>query len=160
MTTIVGDAVRRIIVADSQISDTDSDTKAFNLDKVFKVPQGYLAGAGDYLSIQQVVKYFMEHKKGKAPVIKDADDADFMLLTEEGLFVSDKTLRFWQIQAYDAIGNGTQAALAVMALGHTAEEAVWASCQSELYSGEPVKVYSLDHEPIIWKRNETTISEG
>jgi hypothetical protein len=151
MTTVIGDPKRNIIVADSQFSDDDSDTKSLNNEKVYRIPQGWLAGAGDVLSIQEVVKYFNEGKKGKAPVIKDADDADFMLLTEEGVFVSGKDLRFWQIQTFDAIGSGTVAALAVMSLGHTAEEACWASCQSDLYSGGPIKVYSLNNkEPVIY----------
>ena len=154
MTTVIGDPKRKIIVADSQFSDDDSDTKSLNNEKVYRVPQGWLAGAGDVLSIQEVVKYFNDGKKGKAPVIKDADDADFMLLTEEGVFVSGKDLRFWQIQTFDAIGSGTLAALAVMALGHTAEEACWAACQSDLYSGYPVKVYSFENkEPTIYEKN-------
>lgn len=158
MTTIVGDWPRKLMVADSQVSDEDSNTKAFNQDKVFKVSQGWLGGAGDVRSIQQVVKWFHEGKKGKPPVIKETEDADFMLLSDDGLYLSDRSLNFWQVNSYDAIGNGTAAALAVLALGHTAEEAVWAACQSELYSGEPVKVYSLDSkEPVIWKRKNNEV---
>lgn len=153
MSTIVGDAVRKIIVADSQISDDDSNTKHFGNDKVFRIPQGLLAGAGDLTSIQQVYEYFLEGKKGKAPIIKDSDDADFMLLTQDGLFVSGKDLRFQKVQTYDALGSGTLAVLAVMSLGHSAEEACWASCQSDLYSGGDVRVYSLGNkEPTIWTR--------
>ena len=146
MTTIVGDAKRKIIVADSQYSDDDSDTKATDNEKVFRVPQGWIAGAGDVISIQEVVQYFMEGKKGKAPIIKDADDADFMLLTEEGLFVSGKDLSFQKIYTHDALGSGTLAALAVMSLGHTPEEACWAATQSDLYSGGAIKVYSFDNK--------------
>lgn len=154
MTTIVGDWNRKIIVADSQVSDDDSNTKSFNQEKVFKVPQGWLAGAGDVRSVQHVVRWFLDGKKGKPPIIKETEDADFMLLTEEGLMLSDRALNFWNVTTYDAIGNGQNAALAVMALGHTAEEAVWASCQSELYSGEPVKVFEINSDkPYIW-RNE------
>lgn len=154
MSTVIGDAKRKIIVADSQISDDDSNTKQFGIDKVFYVPQGLLAGAGDFVSIQQVVDYFSDGKKGKAPIIKDSDDADFMLLTHEGLFVSGKDLRFQKIQTYDALGTGTSAALAVMALGHSAEEACWATCQSDLYSGGDIKIYSLgSNEPTIWRRD-------
>ena len=160
MTTIVGDWRRKILVADTQLSDDDSDTKTYGNDKVFKVPQGLLAGAGDFISIQQVIQYFMEGKKGKAPVIKDVDDADFLLLTEEGLFVAGKDLRFQHLPKYDAIGSGTLAALAVLSLGHSAEEAVWASTQSDLYSGEPVKVYSLDDKPYIWRKDEAPVSES
>ena len=146
MSTIIGDWRRKIIVTDSQVSDDDSDTKNFENEKVFRVPQGLLAGAGDYISIQEVVQYFMEGKKGKPPIIKDVDDADFMLLTHDGLFVSGKDLRFQRIQTYDALGSGTLAVLAVMTLGHTAEEACWAACRSDLYSGGDVKVYSLDSD--------------
>ena len=52
MTTIVGDARRKILVSDSQTSDDDSDTKELNSDKVYRVPQGWLAGAGSTMSIQ------------------------------------------------------------------------------------------------------------
>jgi hypothetical protein len=149
-----------ILVSDSQISDDDSDTKAFNLSKVFKVPGGWLAGAGDLMSVQKVVEYFKEGKKGKPPIIKIENDADFMLLSNDGLFVSGKDLEFWEHTDVDAIGSGTAAALAVMALGHKAEEAVWAACHSDLYSGEPVKVYSLENEkPIIWTKNGTSDSK-
>ena len=154
MTTIVGDAKRKIIVSDSQTTDDDSNTKAFNLPKVYKVPQDWLAGCGDIRSIQAVVQYFMDGKKGKAPVIKDIHDADFMLLSQEGLFVSDKELEFWKHEDIDAIGSGTACALACISLGHTAEDAVWAACQSDQNSGGDVKVYSLGYsEPTIYKKN-------
>ncbi len=55
MTTIIGDPARKILVADSQISDDDSDTKSMRNNKVYRVPQGWLAGAGDVTSIQEVV---------------------------------------------------------------------------------------------------------
>ena len=154
MTTIVGDAKRKILVSDSQTSDDDSDTKELNSDKVYRVPQGWLAGAGSTMSIQEVVQYFMEGKKGKVPIIKDADDADFMLLSEAGIFVSGKDLRFWQIHTQDALGSGTLAALAGMSLGHTAEDACWAACQVDLYSGGQIKVYSFDSKhPTIYTKN-------
>ena len=154
MTTIIGDAKRKIIVSDSQYSDTDSSTKALDNEKVYRVPQGWLAGAGDVTSIQEVVQYFKDGKKGKAPVITDADDADFMLLSEDGIFISGKDLRFSKVYTYDALGSGTLAALAVMSLEHTAEEACWAACQSDMYSGGQVKVYSFDNrQPIIYVKN-------
>ena len=154
MSTIVGDWQRKIIVTDSQVSDDDSDTKNFENEKVFRVPQGLLAGAGDFISIQIVVEYFKNDKKGKAPIIKDADDADFMLLANDGLYVSGKDLRFQKVPTYEALGSGTMAVLSAMVLGHTAEEACWAATQSDLYSGGNVKVYSLNNkEFIVWKRD-------
>ena len=154
MTTIVGDPIRKILVADSQLSDDDADTKSIDNDKVYRVPQGWLAGAGDVTSIQEVVKYFNEGKKGKAPIIKDADDADFMLLAEDGIYVSGKDLRFWQIYTTDALGSGTLAALAAVSLKHTAEEACWAACQTDLYSGGPVKVYTFEaKEPSVYVKD-------
>jgi hypothetical protein len=88
------------------------------------------------------------------PVIKDVDDADFMLLTNDGLYVSGKDLRFQKIPTYEALGSGTMAALSAMVLGHTAEEACWAATKSDLYSGGDVRVYSLtDKEFTIWRRD-------
>ena len=154
MSTIIGDWQRKIIVTDSQVSDDDSDTKNFENEKVFRVPQGLLAGAGDFISIQIVVDYFKDGKKGKAPIIKDADDADFMLLTNDGLYFSGKDLRFQKVPTYDALGSGTMAALSAMVLGHTAEEACWAATKSDLYSGGDVRVYSLDSKEFtVWRRD-------
>ena len=154
MSTIIGDWTRKLIVTDSQVSDDDSDTKNFENEKVFRVPQGLLAGAGDFISIQTVVEYFRNDKKGKAPIIKDVDDADFMLLTNDGLYVSGKDLRFQKVPTYEALGSGTMAALAVMVLGHTAEEACWAATKSDLYSGGDVRVYSLDSKEFtVWCRD-------
>jgi len=154
MSTIIGDWTRKIIVTDSQVSDDDSDTKNFENEKVFRVPQGLLAGAGDFISIQIVVEYFKNDKKGKAPIIKDADDADFMLLANDGLYVSGKDLRFQRVPTYEALGSGTMAVLSAMVLGHTAEEACWAATKSDLYSGKNVKVYSLNNKEFtVWKRD-------
>jgi hypothetical protein len=154
MSTIVGDWQRKIIVTDSQVSDDDSDTKNFENEKVFRVPQGLLAGAGDFISIQIVVEYFKNDKKGKTPIIKDADDADFMLLANDGLYVSGKDLRFQKVPTYEALGSGTMAVLSAMVLGHTAEEACWAATQSDLYSGGDVKVYSLNNKEFtVWKQD-------
>jgi hypothetical protein len=76
-----------------------------------------------------------------------------MLLTNEGLFVSGKDLRFQKITTYEALGTGTSAVLAVMALGHTAEEACWAATQSDLYSGGDIRVYSLNNKDFtVWKK--------
>jgi len=42
----------------------DSDTKSLNNNKVYKVPQGWLAGGwGCASAIQEVVKYFNDGKK-------------------------------------------------------------------------------------------------
>jgi|LakMenE18May11ns_1017448.scaffolds.fasta_scaffold9843852_3 ATP-dependent protease HslVU (ClpYQ) peptidase subunit len=153
MTVMIGDAKRMIIVTDSQVSDEDSNSKNLNVDKVFEIPEGYIGGAGDWSSIQKVVEWYKNGKKDKdKPDIHADNDADFMVLNEDGIFISDKSLEFYKIDKQDGIGCGQNIALGAIRLGHTVEDAVWAACQVDLYSGGDIKVYSLNKKPTIYHK--------
>jgi hypothetical protein len=150
---MVGDARRMIIVTDSQVSDEDSHTKSLDNKKVYEIPHGYLGGAGDVGSIEKVVEWFKNGKKDKdKPEISSDNDADFILLNAEGMFMSGKDLEFWRVRSYDAIGSGQSAALGAMILGHSAEEAVWASTKVDLYSGGDIVIYSLEKKPTTYHK--------
>ena len=153
MTTIVIDGQRKVIVTDSQVSDDDSDTKSLNKNKCFRIPHGWLAGAGDYASIMEVVDWYQSGKKGTKPTIEDGNDSDFVMLNDEGAFVSGKDLRWLPVHTFDAIGSGAPIALGVMSIfNHLAEDAVLAATKTDLYSGGDIKTYSLKSDkPTIWK---------
>lgn len=157
MTIIIGDPERMLLVSDSQLSDEDSDTKSYGNKKVFKIqhpqiPEGWLGGAGDFRSIHKVVDWFNSGKKDKdKPEITSEFDADFILLTSEGLFISDKELEFWKLSKIDAIGSGQAAAMGAVTYGADIEDAAWCATQVDLYSGGDTVVYSLKKAPTIYK---------
>ena len=51
MTTILGDWERKVLVADSQFSDTSTGIKYFE-DKVFAIDGGWLGVAGNYVDAE------------------------------------------------------------------------------------------------------------
>lgn len=141
MTTIAGDAIRMVLVSDSQFSDPDASMKFFE-DKIFEVPGGFLGGCGEWADLEKVRDWLRSNKKTRKPIIKN--DSDFIILTSEGIFTADKKLDFEQTRTHNAIGSGAMAAETVMRLGYTAEDAVYMACQVDLYSHGPIKTYSLD----------------
>jgi 20S proteasome alpha/beta subunit len=139
MTTIVGDWRRKILVSDSQYSDTDSGIKYFH-EKVFKVTGGWFAGAGHAGDIELVLKY-IEGKSRTKPKLKNENS--FIWLKEDGLYNSDSKLEWETCKEYIAIGSGAMAAEALLRHGTTAEVAVLGACNVDLYSHEPVRIYEL-----------------
>jgi hypothetical protein len=139
MTTILGDWERKIIVSDSQMSDTSSGIKYFE-EKVFPIEGGWLGIAGNYVDAEKVVEYL--NKKGKIkPKLKP--DSSFMKLTPEGLFVCGDDLEWERVRTFMAIGSGTMVAEVCMRMGLTPEESVKWACNVDLMSHEPIKTYAL-----------------
>jgi hypothetical protein len=144
MTTILGDWGRKILVADSQFSDTDAGIKYFE-DKVFPIEGGWLGVAGNYVDAEKVVEYINKKSKVK-PKLKT--DSCFLKLTSEGLFACGDDLEWERVRTFMAIGSGTMAAEVCMRMGLTPEESVKWACNVDLMSHEPVKTYSLDKNAI------------
>jgi hypothetical protein len=139
MTTILGDWERKIIVSDSQFSDTSSGIKYFE-EKVFPIEGGWLGIAGNYVDAEKVIEYL--NKKGKVkPKLKP--DSSFMKLTSEGLFVCGDDLEWERVRTFMAIGSGTMVAEVCMRMGLTPEESVKWACNVDLMSHEPIKTYAI-----------------
>jgi len=139
MTTIVGDWINKILVADSQFSDDDSGIKYFE-DKIIAIEGGYLGVAGSWVDGEKVVDYINKKQKTK-PKLKA--DSSFLKLTDEGLFSCGDDLEWERVRTFMAIGSGSMAAEVCMRMGLSAEEAVKWACNVDLKSHEPVKTYKL-----------------
>jgi hypothetical protein len=139
MTTIIGDWRRKILVSDSQYSDTDSGIKYFH-EKVFKVSNGWFCGAGHAGDIELVLKY-IEGKSRTKPKLKNENS--FLWLKEDGLVACDSKLEWETCKEYIAIGSGAMAAEALLRHGTTAEVAISGACSVDLYSHEPIRIYEL-----------------
>jgi hypothetical protein len=139
MTTILGDWERKVLVADSQFSDTSTGIKYFE-DKVFAIDGGWLGVAGNYVDAELVIEYLNKKSKIK-PKLKT--DSSFLKLTNEGLFACGDSLEWERVRTFMAIGSGTMAAEVCMRMGLTPEESVKWACNVDLMSHEPVKTYPL-----------------
>lgn len=139
MTTIVGDWINKIIVADSQFTDDETGIKYFE-DKIIPIEGGYLGIAGNWVDGEKVVDYLNKKVKVK-PKLKA--DSSFLKLTNEGLFSCGDDLEWERVRTFMAIGSGAMAAEVCMRMGLTAEEAVKWACNVDSKSHEPIKTYNL-----------------
>jgi hypothetical protein len=140
MTTIVGDWSKKILVADSQFTDSDSGIKYFE-DKIFPIDGGWMGVAGNYCDAEKVLDYLSKKNKTK-PKLKS--DSSFLKLTKDGLFACGDDLEWERVRTFMAIGSGAMAAEVCMRMGLTAEEAVKWACNVDANSSEPIKTYSLN----------------
>lgn len=139
MTTIVGDWTRKVIVSDSQFSDDDTGLKYYE-NKVYRVKDGWFAGAGTQSDIEKAMGWFFGDKTRK-PKLKDSNS--FLFLNKNGLYSCDNSLEWETVRTFMAIGSGAMAAEVLMRRKAKAEEAVLAACNVDLYSSPPIKVYEL-----------------
>jgi hypothetical protein len=144
MTTIVGDWGKKILVADSQFTDSDAGIKYFE-DKIFPVDGGWMGVAGNYCDAEKVLDFLSKKTKVK-PKLKS--DSSFLKLTKEGLFSCGDDLEWERVRTFMAIGSGAMAAEVCMRMGLTAQVAVEWACNVDMNSHGPVKTYSLDDKNI------------
>ena len=140
MTTIVGDWRRKVLVSDSQFTDSDAGIKYFE-EKIFPIDGGWLGVAGNYCDVEKVLEYLNKKSKIK-PKLKS--DSSFIKLTKEGLFSCVDDLEWERVRTFMAIGSGAMAAEVCLRMDLTAEEAVNWACNVDANSSGPVKTYSLD----------------
>ena len=140
MTTIIGDWRRKVLVADSQFTDSDTGIKYFE-DKIFPVDGGFIGVAGNYCDAEKVIEYVNKKTKVK-PKLKA--DSSFLKLTKEGLFSCGDDLEWERIRTFMAIGSGSMAAEVCLRMGLTAEEGVEWACNVDSNSSGPIKTYKLD----------------
>jgi hypothetical protein len=145
MTTIVGDWGKKILVADSQFTDSDTGIKYFE-DKVVPIDGGWLGVAGNWSDCEKVIDYLSKKNKTK-PKLKS--DSSFLKLTKEGLFSCGDDLEWERVRTFMAIGSGAMAAEVCMRMGLPAQEALEWACNVDSNSSGPIKTYSLDNKDAV-----------
>jgi hypothetical protein len=150
MTTIVGDWGRKILVADSQFTDSDAGIKYFE-EKVFAIDGGWLGVAGNYCDAEKVLDYLGKRSKTK-PKLKT--DSSFLKLTQDGLFSCGDDLEWERVRTFMAIGSGSMAAEVCMRMGLEPPQAVAWACDVDVNSHEPIRTYSLGaNKPVVWVKS-------
>jgi hypothetical protein len=140
MTTIVGDWSRKVLVSDSQFTDSDSGIKYFE-EKVFAIDGGWMGVAGNYCDAEKVLEYLNKKNKTKP---KLHSDSSFIKITKDGLFSCGDDLEWERVRTFMAIGSGAMAAEVCLRMGLTAEEGVEWACNVDVNSSGPIKTYNLD----------------
>lgn len=139
MTTIVGDWRHGILVADSQFSGEGTGLK-YQADKVFKVRDGWLGGAGNWAEINSALQYLRGGCVGTPPGI---ENCELILLTPQGCATAEGDFQWEPVDQFTAIGTGAMAAETLLRHGYSALEAVRGACSVDLYSGGEIKTYRV-----------------
>ena len=138
MTTCAADYRTRTIAADTRVQ---TEGTWWPGEKIYRVPQGLFAGAGDATEINRYLAWLRKGQKGPRPKAKSFEG---LLMTEEGLFLIDSDGDTHRIErGWHAIGSGTHAALAAMMMGADPRRAVEVAAAIDTGTGGEISVASL-----------------
>lgn len=144
MTTIVADAKRGLLVADSRIT-TYNELAQYSALKLFRIGKSIYGGAGDVLDELKFRRWVMDGQPKKGRPIYQNDSFNVLELSKEGITLWDYTLAPQPLteDSY-AIGSGSKIALYVIrVLGKTAEEAIEEVAKIDIHTAPPVQVLEL-----------------
>lgn len=140
MTTILADLKFGVMVADSNVSDTD---RVWSGRKVFRIKGALIGMAGDDSSREAFLAWYRTGFEGKVKF----DGSSALILCKAGLFFFDSNyLKPTRVTSgREAIGSGGKAAMcAYEALWFTdPRKAVSIVCKHDAGSRGPVRVYRL-----------------
>lgn len=139
MTTIAWDGIT--LAADRKMGDR------YNVQKIFKVPQGWAAGCGDYDLVIEVVQWLCDGAdRNNLPNLPDkyreaVAPADIIVITPKGKvnWLTWPYMRFQPVtEKKVAFGSGSDFAMGAMAAGATAREAVAIACRYDSNTGQGI----------------------
>lgn len=114
----------------------------YNVQKIFKVPQGYAAGCGDYDYVLEVIQWLRDgSNRDNLPNLPDEDKANIIYITPEGkvAWLTWPYLRpAMMSEKKVAYGSGSEYALGAMAAGATAKQAVAIACRFDPHTGQGI----------------------
>lgn len=152
MTTIAYDG--RYVVADgrSTVGNLVTGKKARKIWVIDLTINGLtekaiFAGAGSYQSINMVRSHLEREDFLMAEVVPELEPGSFsgMVVLQDGrCYVLEDRLVPMEQEYPTALGSGTDYAMAAMALGKSAVEAVRVACDLDVYSGGELMVVDID----------------
>lgn len=144
MTTIAFDG--KTLASDRKMANR------YNVQKIFKVPQGWAAGCGDYDSIVEVVNWLVEGSdRNNLPELDGRNNrgdtpADIIVVSPQGKvqWLTWPYLRGIKLtEKKVAYGSGSDFALGAMAAGATAKQAVEIACRFDPYTGQGIDAVQI-----------------
>lgn len=147
MTTIIADAKRGVIVADTRVT-TYSGLTQYAAKKLYRAGKSIYGESGDVENGLKFRRWVLDGmpKKGR-PSFGGASDDEFCVLEldKEGIWLWDQTMARQELsEEVFAVGSGAKIALYVVrVLGKSAEEAVEEAAKIDIHTAGPVQVMSL-----------------
>lgn len=139
MTTI---AVRAGVMACDSRADGEY---AMTVDKIVRLPDGGVAGgAGNASALSVALDWLQGGEQGDPPAI---DDECFILILRPDGSIWKAECRFPAFRLLDkfaATGSGSQFAIAAMAMGASAEQAVRIAAKFDTGTGGPVRTLAIE----------------
>lgn len=134
-----------VLAADTLICESDR-----RVGRVVKIMRraGILAGvAGCLAHMQAFHSWFMGGMIGEPPAMKTGERTSDAIIVHDGRILGLGELGWDVMKAnYYAIGSGAGVALGAMASGATAEQAVQAAIELDVWSGGDITVLSRVHQ--------------
>lgn len=140
MTTIIADFHKRIMVADSAISDGD---RMWSGRKVWRIGKSLIGFAGDVSEAHAMAAWLKTGCQGKPPPF---NNSMALLMNADGLFYYAASKYGVRVEnGIDSIGTGAKAAMcAYEALGFTdPKKALKIVCKHDAGSRPPIRAYKL-----------------
>lgn len=145
MTTVAWDG--KTLAADSRCT---SSGLAYNVTKVWRLSDGRLFGATGTMSYASAVKDWLNGEGPKPEGVKEFTGIRIRWGADSPVIeLCDENLCFYAIEPelkQFALGSGRDYALAAMALGKSAAEAVELAARFDVYTGLPVVTLSFGHK--------------
>lgn len=141
MTTIAWDG--HTLASDSQA--TKNSVPMYGVQKIYRLDDALIAGAGDWSDVQKFVDWW-KHKASAIDYPDTSDHFEAIVVTKDGAFTyGDCKFGLAITKPSYAIGSGEQAAMALMARGASAVEAVRGAMELDVYTGGDVVSQSAEY---------------
>lgn len=146
MTTIIADAKRQIIAADSRVTTYSSLTQ-YAAEKLYRHGKSVFGEAGDVEAGLRFRRWIMDDKPKKGRPTFDKGDDQFLVLEldKDGIVLWDQSLIPQRLTETEfGIGSGHKIALYCMRCHNmTAEEAILEAAKIDIHTAGPVRTLEL-----------------
>lgn len=150
MTTAAWSAKEGVLAVDTQVT---SGNRKFRTHKVHRLPcGGLIAGTGNLVHILKVARWVQSGYGEKSRPDFGDGDGEFECLIVQGdgsVHLLDEELEPMNVtDEFIAIGSGGPYAVAAMACGKSAADAVRVAAMFDAATSEPVETYRLETVPV------------
>lgn len=127
------------MAADTQLSSST----IHRVQKIYPLPGGgCVGGCGEWSKAYAAISWLLGGRQGEAP---EFENAELVLMKPDGSvwIACERFPEFPLLEDVAALGCGSAAAMALMAHGLSAKDAVRSTCRTDPGSSEPVQVFKL-----------------
>jgi hypothetical protein len=144
MTVIAWDG--HVLAADRQVSN--GDTRCAPITKILRVDDTLYASCGPLHDAMAIRDWLISGRTAPFPTIGDVSRTPTVLTINRATgireYIASPNPLTYPLDTRLALGSGEAIAYAVMAMGHSAREAVEAACRVNIWCGSGIDLLPLD----------------